>query len=277
MRGLAYRLLGSLADADDVVQDAWIKWQLADRASVASPQAWLTTVTTRLALDRARSAPSRREHYPGPWLPEPVVTAPSPDPAELSESLALGFLVLLEDLSPLQRAVFVLADVFEVPFAEIAGMVGRTDAACRQMASRARRRVSGRLPVRTGPLSERRRALDGLVAALGVGDVDSVIGQLAPDVVLVSDGGPTRRAARRPVVGDKRVARLLLNLSRRQGPDQIALEDVVVNGEPGLLIRLGGRLDQVMVVEADRGRVKVIRLVRNPDKLTGVGIPAELL
>ncbi len=270
LQGLAYRLLGSISEAEDVVQDTWIKWQATDRESLEVPEAWLTTVATRLALDRLRSARSRREGYPGPWLPEPLVVSAGPEElVELADNLTLGFLILLDQLEPLERAVFVLADVFDTPFAEIASAVGRSEVACRQIASRARRRVR-RGPSPNVSLTRRRQALDGLVAAIASGDIDQVIERLAPDVVCISDGGPKRRAARYPVVGAPRVARLLVNLAKRHAAEGVDLTAVNVNGDPGLLIYLAGQLDQVMAVEVNDGLISAIRLLRNPDKLTRV-------
>ena len=212
--GLAYRILGSLADAEDVVSEVWFRWARADQDAIERPQAWLTTVTTRVALDHLRARQRRTVDYPGPWLPEPIVGTPGPEEvAELADSLTLGFLILLDELGPVERAVFVLAEVFAVPYDEIAEVVGKTPAACRQIASRARRRVrAADLPRASGP---DRRIVDELLGAVATGDIRGVLDRLAPDVVCVSDGGPLRRAARRPVVTAPRVARLLVNLARR--------------------------------------------------------------
>jgi RNA polymerase sigma-70 factor, ECF subfamily len=271
--GLAYRILGSLADAEDVVSEVWFRWERADRAGLDRPAAWLTTVTTRLALDHLR-ARRRAAGYPGPWLPEPLVTGPGPEEAaELADSLTLGFLILLDELGPVERAVFVLADVFAVPYDEIARTVGRTPAACRQIASRARRRVrSADLP--PGSAADR-RLVDELLAAVAVGDVQGVLDRMAPDVVCTSDGGPHRRAARRPVVGGPRVARLLVNLGRRHA-GRMRATPAVVNGDAGYLIELDGALDQVLSCSVAGGRVVAVRIMRNPDKLTRVGRPVDL-
>lgn len=282
LTGLAYRMLGSVADAEDVVSEAWVRFQRADPDSVDRPAAWLTTVTSRLAIDRLRSQAARRETYVGPWLPEPVPTAapvsgsvtpaPAEDPAgrvELSESLTLGFLVVLDRLGPVERAVFLLADVFGEPYAEISRAVGRSEVACRQIASRARRRVREER-------SDRRAAdeqlLADLVGALAVGDVQSLLQLLSPDVVLTSDGGPSRHAARRPVVGHDKVVRFLLNLTRRV-PEGVAMAIGEVNAAAALVI---AHPDGPIVMSADKdadGAVTTIRLQLNPDKVAWLDSP----
>lgn len=270
--GLAYRMLGSLADAEDAVQDAWLRWQGADEEAIERPEAWLTTVTTRIALDRLRSAQHRREAYIGPWLPEPVAVEPSPsDSAELSESLTLGFLTLLDRLSPVERAVFLLAEVFRVPFAEVASTVGKSEVACRQIASRARRRVRV-APSRTRPGD--RRVVDELLVAFALGDIDTVLARLAPEVVLVSDGGPHRRAARRPVVGAERVARFFSNLARRHVPS--AVFPATINGDPGVIVEIDGVIDFAAAFDVDGDQVTAIWLVRNPTKLGHVRSPVAI-
>jgi RNA polymerase sigma-70 factor (ECF subfamily) len=263
---LAYRLLGSMTDAEDVVQDAWLRWE-ASSSDVERPAAWLTTVVTRLAIDRLRSAQHQRETYVGPWLPEPVTELPGPaESAELADSLTLGFLTMLERLTPVERAVFLLADVFDEPFNDIAAIVGKSPAACRQIASRARRRV--RDPVRhvdatpaAGP-----DVAAAFVQATVAGDVDTLLGLLAPDVVLVSDGGAERHAARRPVRGAERVARLLVNISRRF-PTNVELTTPTLNGEPGIVLSFAGRPFMAMALEIHDGRVQALRSVLNPRKL----------
>ncbi len=268
--GLAYRMLATWADAEDVVQDVWLKAQAAD--GIERPAAWLTTVTTRACLDRIRATRRRREEYVGPWLPEPVVSVAGPeDAAELSESLTLGFLTVLERLQPIERAVFLLADVFAVRFSDIAAAVGRSEVACRQIASRARRRLAAG-PARhtTGASTAERAVVDELLAAFVRGDVDGALQRLAPDVVCVSDGGAARRAARRPVVGRQRVARLLSNLAQRV-PAGASVAPASVNGDPGIVVTVDGSIDFVIAFEVDDGRVAAIWIVRNPDKLEHVG------
>jgi RNA polymerase sigma-70 factor, ECF subfamily len=277
--GLAYRLLSERSEAEDVVQDAWLAWSAADRDEIDRPEAWLTTVTSRIALDRMRSARHRHEEYVGPWLPEPTVQPPGTgDPeahAELAESLTLGFLTMLESLAPLERVVFVLSDVYEVPFADIATMVGKSADACRQVASRARRRVREGRP-RLDPPADANKVVAELLVAVATGDMDVVTSLLAPDVVLLSDGGPNRYAARRPVIGPDRVARLMVNLGKRVGDGRV--EAAVVNGQPGVLFRDGqGRPFLLGEIEVADGMAWRIFFVLNPEKLTNVDIPADLL
>jgi RNA polymerase sigma-70 factor (ECF subfamily) len=271
--GLAYRILGSRTEAEDVVQDAWLRWQRADPATIDHPAAWLTTVTSRLALDRLGSAQRRRETYVGPWLPEPVVAGigEASDPAEtveLQESLTLGFLTVLERLAPVERVVFLLADVFGVPFDEIAETVGRSPAACRQVASRARQRVRAGRPRFRPTDAEAWQATAAFFAATAAGDVDGLVQVLSPDVVVLSDGGPDHHAARRPVVGPQRVARYLLNLASRR-PD-MEVEPVLVNGEPGCIIRTDGQIEMVLSVQVEGALIVGLHVVVNPAKFGAV-------
>jgi len=280
--GLAYRMLGSLVDAEDVVQEAWLRWERADRSTIEHLPGWLTTVTSRLAIDRLRAQRRRREDYVGPWLPEPIVgpwvsadpTAGDPASAVVrNESLETGFLVVLDTLGPVERVVFVLADVFAVPYSQIADVVDRTPEACRQVASRARRKVAegraGRRPADDGLLAE-------LVGAIASGRADAVIELLAPGVVLTSDGGALRHAARRPVVLPERVARLLVNLGARTTPEAtLAIEQV--NGAAALVIRSGAG---PVVLSAERepvhGSIERVHLMMNPDKLAALERRVEL-
>jgi RNA polymerase sigma-70 factor (ECF subfamily) len=272
--GLAYRMLGTVTDAEDVVQDAWLRWQTIGVDQLERPEAWLTTVTTRVALDHLRSTRRRRETYVGPWLPEPLVSPAGPeDAAVLADSLRLGFLTVLDQLTPVERAVFLLADVFAVPFADIAATVDKSEVACRQIASRARRRV--RQPAPTHDPDANRAITDALLAAIAVGDVDQVLERLAPDVVCVADGGAGRRAARRPVVGAPRVARLLINLAHRYTGD-IEVRTASVNGDAGAVIIIGGEVDVVAAFEIRDHQAVAIRLVRNPDKLAHVACPVPM-
>jgi len=294
LTGLAYRMLGTVADAEDVVQDAWFRWHARRDGEVDRPEAWLTTVTTRIALDHLRTARRRREAYVGPWLPEPLVAEAGPaEAAEVAESLRLGFLTVLDQLEPVERAVFLLADVFAVPFAEIALTIGKSEGACRQIASRARRRVrpgtgpersATRGPVGSGPApasagrhrTERsaadRAVVDRLMMAVALGDVEVALRCLAPGVVCVSDGGASTRAARRPVVGADRVVRLLVNLSRRYA-GRLTARPASINGDVGSVVSVDGTVDMVTAFELVDDRVVTIRIVRNPDKLTHVDGP----
>lgn len=282
LTGLAYRLLGSLSDAEDVVQEAWFRWARADRDEIDNPAAWLTTVVGRLGLDRLRSRQRDRAEYVGPWLPEPLVESvaaraadPAGDPqahAETADSLTTAFLVLLEQLTPTERLVVLLADVFDEPFSSIAPIVGKSEAATRQLAVRARRKVrrpeGGSTPTRP-PLAEQLRAAESFVVAVAMGDRDAVLGLVAPDVVLVSDGGAARHAARRPVVGPDRVARFMINIAKRLVAGA-TFELCVVNGSPGLLVRVDDRPDFVAAFDVGAAGLRAINVVTNLDKLVAV-------
>lgn len=272
--GLAYRMVGSLDDAEDIVSEAWVRWCAADQTSIASPEAWLTTVTSRVAIDWLRSARHNREAYVGPWLPEPVVTDAGPEErAELADSLTLGFLTMLDRLDPMDRAVFLMADVFAVPYVDIARVVEKSPEACRQIATRARQRL--RNPTRARRTTDR-RVVDELLVALWMGDMDAVLARLAPDAVCIADGGAHRAAARRPIVGASRVARFLANLADRYR-DRLTVTAASVNGEPGIVGRLDGDIDFVAAFEMCGDVVGTVRLVRNPDKLRLVESGTRLL
>lgn len=264
--GLAYRLLGSYADAEDVVQEAWVRWSSA--APPDNPAAWLRTVVTRLCLDELRSARVRRESYVGPWLPEPVHTADGAlgplDTAELRDSLSLGFLLLLERLSPSERAVFVLREAFALPYDEVAAAVGKEAPACRQLHVRARAKLGPDLPVPTR--AGRRDLLDRLLAAVATADVPGLTALLADDAVLVSDGGGLVSAARRPVVGADRVARFLIGIGARVADDVVMAEEEV-NGAPCLVVRSGDEVTQVFAFDADTV-VRGLQIVASPAKLS---------
>lgn len=269
--GLAYRMTGSRRDAEDVVQEAYLRWSSTDVATIDNPAGWLTTVTTRLGIDRTRLVARQREDYVGSWLPEPVPTASSPEDAfELAESLTLGFLTVLDRLAPLERAVFLLHDVFGTPFAEIADAVGRSETASRQIASRARRKVRDQ----GGPVEP---ADDELVArlltALLSGDTTAVVDLLAPDVVVLSDSGPNRHAARRPVIGPERVARFLVNLVKRLGPDVVP-DFLSLNGQLTPFVSNDDGPITTGFGSSD-GRISRIWIQLNPDKLTGLDEPFD--
>lgn len=293
LEGIAYRMTGSTADAQDVAQDAWLRWSSADRSTVDDPEAYLVRITTRLSLDRLRAASRRRETYVGPYLPEPVV-APlglgsgaegSPeDRAVLADSLTYSFLVLLDELSPVERAVLLLHDVFGYPFDQVAAAVDRSPEAVRQVASRTRRRIAAARPgwdpdgdratvdasaTRTGIPPE---TMLRLAVAVGSGDLPTLLEVLAPDVVTLSDGGPLQRAARRPVVGRDRVGRTLLWLNRRALEMQLVSQMVVVNGQPGLAMHHAEGTPFVVVTGEvdDDGLVDRIFLQLNPEKLGAV-------
>lgn len=266
LRGLAYRLLGSWSDAEDVVQEAWVRWSASP--GVDNPPAFLRTVVTRLCLDELRSARVRRESYVGPWLPEPVHTADGAlgplDAAELRDSLSLGFLLVLERLSPSERAVFVLREAFALPFDEVAAAVGKSAAACRQLHVRARGKLGDDLP--TPARAGRKELLDRLLTAVALADVPALTALLVDDAVLVSDGGGVVSAARRPVVGADRVARFLIGVGAKVPPG-VALDVEEVNGRVCLVARDDGAVVHVLSFEVDGDRVRSIEIVANPAKL----------
>ncbi len=273
MFGIAYRMLGSITDAQDVLQDAWLAWSARDTASVSQPRAYLTRVVTNLCLNRLTSAAARRESYIGPWLPEPLVT-PEDDAthdAERAEDISLAMLVVLETLSPLERAVFVLTEVFGFSPREIAGVLDRNEAAVRQLASRARAHVRARRPRYDAPAAVRRRVTATFLSACLGGDLNQMMELLAPDVTAWTDGGGKIRAALRPLHGADHVARWILGVLTKPIPD-LDVRHVLVNGQPGLLVTSAGVPDNVVVadVTAD-GRIDALRLIRNPDKLRHVG------
>lgn len=269
--GLAYRITGSRSDAEDIVQEAWLRWDRADRSTIERPEAWLTTVTSRLALDRLRSAQHRREQYVGSWLPElAVVDADPAERAELAESLTIGFLAMLERLNPVERVVFLLADVWRVPFDEIAGVVDRSPTACRQVASRARRRVAEDRPRFSPTDDDAWRVTFAFLEAAAGGDLDGLTRALARDVVETSDGGASRRAGRRPVVGADRVARFVANLTRKLARPSVEIIPQLVNGQPGVVVFDDGQVDLTAVFSVVDGRIDRVWLVRAPDKLSGL-------
>lgn len=265
---VAYAFTGSRADAADIVQDAWLRWDRERRTtSIREPAAWLTTVTARIALDRLRSARARRETYPGVWLPEPVVDAPSAEQEELRRAdLSLAFLFLLERLAPEERAAFVLREVFDVPFREVAAALNKSEAACRQMVTRARERVHRpqvRQPVN---LDEFENVLGKYVAAIEAGDARELLDLIAPGAVLYGDGGGKVLATVNPVEGHDRIVRFLLGL-RKKYPGAYRLEPTNVNGLPGIRIVMGDRLLGIGAYEIAEGRIVGIYNVLNPDKL----------
>jgi RNA polymerase sigma-70 factor, ECF subfamily len=280
LTGLAYRITGSLADAEDVVQEAWIRWAAEGVGRVNNPAGWLTTVTSRLALDRLRAQRRRREVYVGPWLPDPVPTAPgAEETAELAESLTLGFLVLLDSLGPFERVAFLLGDVFGEPYPVIAETLGKTEPACRQLVSRARRKVRSAQPGSGAPVPVPASAklLVALMESVLAGDEERVLKLLDPDVVLISDAGPARRAARLPVIGAKRVQQLikggwkLLGYQTRPSQDQLPPARILeVNSSPSLVIDTpNGPI--VVTGEALDGRITSIWVRLNPDKTAALG------
>jgi RNA polymerase sigma-70 factor (ECF subfamily) len=266
---IAYGLLGSLAEAQDVVQDAYLRFQDADFESLRQPEAWLTTVVSRLALDQLRSARHRREIYPGQWLPEPVFNAPLAEQRQITRSrLSLAFLHLLEKLRPEERAIFVLREVFEYSFGEIAAIVGKSDAACRQMMTRARAQLGTGAPEPREAAST--EAIERFLDALEAGDEQALMGVLAPGAVFYGDGGGKVRAVVNPVYGAERIVRFFLGLARKY-PGRFSRNRIDVNGEPGVLTLLDGKLNSVAGLAWRDGRIAAIYNVLNPDKLGSAG------
>ena len=281
---VAYRILGSVSDAEDAVQETYLRWSKVDPAQVSNPRAFLVRVTTRLAIDRLRRAKTRRETYVGPWLPEPILT--SRDVAEdvvLAESVSMAMLVVLETLSPLERAVFVLREAFGMPYAEIADVLGRKDDAVRQLGRRARNHVQERRSRFDADQSEQRRVTERFLEATSTGDLEALVAVLSPEVTLVADGGGRALAPRRPVRGAEKVARFLLAVAteerlarflRSVGSEPIVADLRVsmapVNGESGILLVSEGKPISVLVLGVSDGVVRTIYLVANPQKLDGV-------
>ena len=266
---VAYRILGDRSAAEDVVQDAWLQLHDRDLSEVRNPRSYLTTVVSRLALDELRSARMRRERYVGPWLPEPVVTEHAPDPADrvtLDESVSLALLAVLERLSPAERTSLVLHDVFGMSFDEIASVVGRTDAACRQLAARARRHVRAAAPRYTADRAGHDQAVRAFAAAMENGDLERLVAVLDQDVVWRADGGGKAPANRRVLVGAELVARFVVGLKRTRYRDR-RLEPAVVNAGLGLVSRKDGHVVAVYGFTVAAGRITEIDIVTNPEKL----------
>ncbi|WP_306317612.1 MULTISPECIES: RNA polymerase sigma factor SigJ [unclassified Streptomyces] len=276
LMGVAYRMLGRVADAEDVVQDAWLRWNRADRAEVREPRAYLVRITTRLAIDRLRQVQARRESYVGPWLPEPLVTdfGPTvPDTAEqavLADSVSLAVLVVLESLSPLERAVFVLREAFGLSYAEIAGTLDRGEAAVRQLATRARKHVDERRPRFDVDPAQQRDLTERFMAAAAGGDFDGLMAMLAPDARLVGDSGGKSKAPLRVIESADKVGRFLDGAARRGLPAGYEFRLVEFNGALGVLVTGNGKPDSVIQLGLHEGRIQHVYIVRNPDKLASL-------
>jgi RNA polymerase sigma-70 factor, ECF subfamily len=274
---IAYRMLGSASEAEDVVQDAWVRYRGVDPATIRSPKAFATTIVTRLCLDRLKSARAVREEYVGPWLPEPVLTTEVENPETMlqrAESVTLAFLVLLETLSPEERAVFVLKDVFEYEHAEIAEILGTTPENSRQLLHRAKRRLAQGRPRLSGTAESRRAIAERFARAFSTGDGTALTALLANDVGMWSDGGGKATAARRPLFGRDDVLKFLVGL-HRTGVATGHIEDASltmeeVNFEPALILRVAGRLESIFVLAIEGDTISGIRVVRNPDKLAHI-------
>ena len=276
LRGVAYRMLGSMSDADDAVQEAWTRLDRRDPGGNEDLRGWLTVVVGRISLDMLRSRRSRREEYAGDWLPEPILTEPDADPerdAVMADSVGLALLVVLETLTPVERLAFVLHDVFAVPFDEIATIVGKTPVAARQLASRARRRVRAGSPRPEADLAVQRRAVDGFLAAARSGDFEALIRILDPEVVFRFDGGGSGPLARPPIVGAPAVAREILSAGAPFAP---RAERVMVNGTPGAVVRVAGRPRYVVGFTVVDGRIAAIDLIGDPAKVGGQSDPGGL-
>ncbi|HWM88382.1 MAG TPA: RNA polymerase sigma-70 factor [Kofleriaceae bacterium] len=277
---IAYRMLGSASQAEDIVQDAFLRLQAAEPAEpIRSTRAYLVSVTTRLAIDHLRSARVRRESYVGPWLPEPLLRVePIAETSALAaDSLSMAFLVLLESLSPVERAVFLLHDVFEVDYDQIAAIVGKSGVNCRQIASRARREIEAGRPRFEPSRGERDELARRFFAAAGSGDLGGLVNLLSADATFHGDGGGKARGLPRPVSGGERVARLLISFFAVAGDHSLQLEPAQVNGQPGALMREpDGRLVNVYALDIAGGRVRAVRSVINPEKLAHLGPVSDL-
>ena len=268
--GVAYRMLGSVSEAEDVAQEAVLRLARATHP-IADPDAWITTVATRLSISVLRSARRRRETYVGPWLPEPLLstTGDTSDALELADSLSQAFLVMLERLSALERAAFLLREVFEYDYPEVARILERSEASARQLVTRARKHIGAGRPRFDADEAARDRLLERFLAAAQEGDLDGLESVLAEDAVLYSDGGGKAIAARKPVAGAARIARALIRFARRERNRGLAGRIERVNGQPGRVLRRpDGRVWSVLAIDVADGRIQTVRIMRNPEKLT---------
>ncbi|MFF1879239.1 RNA polymerase sigma-70 factor [Leifsonia sp. NPDC058230] len=267
---VAYEMLGSAADAEDVLQETWLRWVTVELGHVRDQRAYLVRIVTRQALNRLRSVQRRREAYVGPWLPEPLLTTPDvAEDVELAESVSMALMLILETLSPTERAVFVLREAFDVGYDEIAVALDKSPAAVRQIAHRARLHVDARRPREVVSPGETRAALASFQRAIETGDLQGLLDVLAPDVILVSDGGGLKQAALRPIIGSDKVVRFMVGgSSKAQGA--ISSEQTVVNGNPALVLRVGGEIDGIMAIRVEDAHITGVYYVRNPEKLSRV-------
>ncbi|UFR06803.1 RNA polymerase sigma-70 factor [Streptomyces sp. Go40/10] len=273
---VAYEMLGSAADAEDVLQETWLRWSRTDLDTVRDQRAYLVRITTRQSLNRLRTMTRRKEDYVGPWLPEPLLTAPDvAEDVELAESVSMALMLVLETLSPTERAVFVLREVFDVGYDDIAAAVDKSAAAVRQIAHRARRHIDARRPRSVVSVSESRAVLESFRRALEGRDLQGLLDVLAPDIVVLNDGGGIKHAALRPVIGAEKVLRFLAGgLGKTDAV--LAADPTMVNGSPGLLFRLDGEVDGIMAACVHNGRITSLYYVRNPQKLTRVASETPL-
>ncbi|WP_329535155.1 RNA polymerase sigma-70 factor [Streptomyces sp. NBC_01450] len=276
LMGVAYRMLGRVADAEDVVQEAWLRWSGADRSEVREPRGYLVRIATRLAVDRLRQVKSRNEAYVGPWLPEPYATDfgdTAPDTAEravLADSVSLAVLVVLESLSPLERAVFVLREAFGYPYADIAAVLDRGEPAVRQLAGRARRHVEERRPRYEVDPAERRDLTERFLAAAAEGDLEGLMSLLAPDVRLIGDSGGLSKAPLRVIETADKVGRFMYAVAQKGVPDP-SYRPLELNGGAALLVLSGGKPDSAVQLDVVDGRIQCVYIMRNPEKLVSLG------
>jgi RNA polymerase sigma-70 factor (ECF subfamily) len=266
---IAYRMLGSVMDAEDIVQEAYLRWRQVDTAAVESPKAYLTRIVTRLCIDQLRSAHARREEYIGPWLPEPLITGQIGDATELpelAESLSMAFLVLLESLTPVERAVFLLHDIFGYEYDELARIVDKSEANCRQIARRARQHVQERRPRFTRSPDEQQRITNQFIQTCSTGDMAGLMALLSDDISVWTDGGGKAQAARRPVHGQANAARFIMSVVAK-APPGYSITMAMVNGQPAIVSYVYGQPIGVLLLEIAEERITAIHVVVNPEKL----------
>lgn len=276
---IAYEMLGSAVDAEDVLQETWLRWVKVDLAQVRDQRSYLIRIATRQSLNRLRTMKGRKEVYVGAWLPEPIGTTPGvAEDAELAESLSMAMMIVLETLSPTERAVFVLREVFDVSYDEIADALDKTPGAVRQILRRARSHVDARRPRETVSPRIARQVLESFQRALKGGDLQGLLDVLAPEVVLIADGGGVMQAALRPILGASKVVRMIIGgLGRAAGAGfKLSAEPAVVNGNPALLLRMDGEIDGIMAVRIEAARIAGLYYVRNPEKLSRLGVETQL-
>jgi RNA polymerase sigma-70 factor (ECF subfamily) len=272
---IAYRMLGSVMDAEDLVQEAYLRWEMAKETDVRSPQAYLTTIVTRLAINQLRAARTKRETYVGSWLPEPLVTEEPTDSVELAESLSMAFLVLLERLAPVERAAYLLHEVFDFEYAEIARVLDKTEANCRQLVTRARKRIGSPHARFEADPAQAKRLVERFTEASFAGDLEGLIALLAEDITLWGDGGgKVPGGARRPVHGASNVARLALGFLRRLVPQEITVRPTEINGQAGFVAYVSGRPLSAVIFDIRDGRIQTIYAIGNPDKLQSLPVPS---
>jgi RNA polymerase sigma-70 factor, ECF subfamily len=276
---IAYRMLGGVMDAEDMVQETFLRWQAGNLEDVKSPKVYLSTIITRLCINHCKSARSKRQRYVGPWLPEPLVTASDSDrsgDSRLAESLSMAFLILLENLAPVERTAFLLREVFDYEYAEIAQILDKTEANCRQLLRRARQSVAARRPRFEATSRDRERLADQFVKTSNDGDLDSLVSLLSADVTLCSDGGGKARAALRPIQGAENVARFILGSLRKFVPGNHLSVRAEINQQPGIITYVDNQPISVVILDIHQGHIRSIYIVTNPDKLAGLPTPSLL-